>query len=385
MKDKLKICVIGIFLVILFMPILLSIVSFLTDSRIDITLSGYTDQKKRDEYKFDDWLNGSLQAGWTAELAGSLIPRGLLIKIYNSINFYLFNLSERVIGKDRDIFELNYINAELALSEEDDFSREENVEKMGDYMDQLQLLQRLLQERGKKLFFYVAPSKASIHRDHIPDKYIAVCQNHLRAVDVFCEKIRDMGIPYLICSELQNDLEYPAFYSTGIHWSRPYEQYASQRIIADLSEITGKRYRNIVFTGIETSSVPWFRDSDVYDLANVFFRPQMIYYQYNTELEQIDDYDPIRVLIQGDSFALGLRKDIIENDETAEVYYITRDESLVDRNEKYEIFYGNWSIVDWKHYIDQVDVIVLEATEALIREYSFGFVPTLLNVLQAEG
>lgn len=384
MKEKVKIGIIGTFLVMLFMPALLALLSVVTGSRIDLPLSGYTEQTKPQKYKFDDWLNGTVQTASTAELTENLMPRGLFIKIYNTINFYLFNKSERVIGKERDIFELNYIDAELALSEENDFSREENVARMGGYMDQIRLLQQLLKDRGKVLYFYVAPSKASVHRDHIPDRFFGISQNHLRAVDVFREKIKETGIPYLLCSDLLDELEYPPFYSTGIHWSRPYEQYASQRIIGDLSRITGKKYRNIVFTGVESSAEPWFRDSDVYDLANVFFRPRVTYYQYNTELEQADRCDSLRVLIQGDSFALGLRKDIIENDETAEVYYVTRDESLVDRNEKFEIFYGDWSAVDWEAYLEHVDVIVLEATEALLHEYSFGFVPMLLNVLQAE-
>ena len=133
----------------------------------------------------------------------------------------------------------------------------------------------------------------------------------------------------------------------------------------------------------EESSEPFDRDNDLLDLANVFYKPKLTYYQYRTELEKTETYDRMRILIQGDSFALGLRKDIMENDPEAEVIYITRDESVVDRNSQFLILYGDWSRMTWQEYLDRADIIAIEAAEPLINAYSFGFVEELTKALDS--
>ena len=176
-----------------------------------------------------------------------------------------------------------------------------------------------------------------------------------------------------------------SFYTTGIHWSRVYEQTASRALIALASRASGKRYRNIVLGDVESSRVPFDRDTDLLDLANVFYRPSLTYYQYHTELENPEEYDNLRVLIQGDSFALGLRNDLIANDPDAEVYFITRNESVVDRNDQFLVLYYDWNNMDWHRYLDNVDVVILEAAEPLVGECSFGFVDALCAALEAGG
>ena len=376
-----------VFLVILFTPFIIGFLSAGTGKKLDLALGGYTEKAEEKDFSFRSWLDRSFQTAYSNKISNDLKPRGLLIRTYNTINYLLFSRTDNsnlILGNNHYVFEVAYVNAELTLTDKDDFSLQANTDKLSCYVDQLQSLNQLLKDRGISLYVYIAPSKASVCRSEIPSAYFRQSPNHIRSVDAFRELIKKTDVPYLICSDLLDELEYPSFYPTGIHWSRTFEQYTSRRIIQDLSAATGLNYRNIEFAGIESREEPWFRDDDVWALTNVLFEPQVTYYQYKTSLEEKDVYSPLRMMIQGDSFALGLWKDIIDNDPTAEICFITRSDTVADTAGRSIMLNQDWNNMDWDYYLDHIDSVVIEATEPLIQECSFGFVPSLLTYLQSQ-
>ena len=378
------IMLIVLFLLAVFLPGVLGIYSQITGRPADVPLKGYTEQAARPVFSAAGWLDGSFQQKLTAWFPEKIRPRGAMIKTYNTLNMMVFlKKSGMVVGKGYSLYETRYIEAELGLTAADDFADPENDAKLTEYVEKLARLQQKLKEAGKTLVYYVGPSKASAHPEDIPDRILAGDRHPLRAVDAIRKKLEETEIPYLICADLEAGLVYPSFYPTGIHWSRTYEQTASQRLIELISRASGKRYRNIIPGDAEESEEPFDRDNDLLDLANVFYRPRVTYYQYRTTLEEPAEYDRLRIIIQGDSFALGLRKDIIENDPDAEVYHIARDESVVDRQNRFLVLNGDWSKMTWQEYLDRADVIAVEAAEPLIGSYSFGFVDELLKALDS--
>lgn len=384
-KDKgRQITLIVLFMLAIFIPGALGIYSQVTGKPADVPLKGYTEKAEQPRLTKEGWLDGTFQKDTTAWFQEMIRPRGVMIKTYNTLNMMLFlKKNGMVVGKGYNLFETRYIEAELGLTAADDFSDPENDAKLTAYVEKLSLLQKKLKEVGKTLIYYVGPSKASACREDIPDRYIANDRHPLRAVDAIRKKLGNSEIPYLISADLKTELTYPPFYPTGIHWSRTYEQIASQQIIELINRASGRRYRNIILKDAEGSSEPFDRDNDLLDLANVFYQPKVNYYQYRSELEELAEYDRMRIIIQGDSFALGLRKDLIENDPEAVVFHVTRDESVGDRNDQFLVLHGDWNKMTWKEYLDRADVIAIEAAEPLIGAYSFGFVDELIKALDS--
>lgn len=377
-----QIVLIVLFLLAIFIPCILGLFSQATGRNVDVPLKGYTEEIEDPKLTGKSWMDGSFQqkaSSWTQEM---IRPRGLMIKTYNTLNMMLFlKKNGMIVGKNYDLYETRYVEAELGLTAEDDFADPENDAKLTTYVESLERLQQKLKKVGKTLIYYVGPSKASAWPEDIPDRIKASDRYPLRAVDAIRAKLEKTEIPYLICADLKEELNYPDFYPTGIHWSRTYEQTASRKLIEMIREASGKNYRNIILGDVEESSDPFDRDNDLLDLANVFYRPKITYYQYRTKQEDLQEYDRMRIMIQGDSFSLGLRKDLIENDPEAEVFHVTRDESVGDRDDRFLVLYGDWGKMTWKEYLDRTDVIAIEAAEPLINAYSFGFVDELTKAL----
>ncbi len=378
-----KKAVIAVFLLLLFLPGVLAVVSRITHKPMDVALGGYTAGTERPALSMSAWLDGSVQKYVSGKTEETIKPRGLLVKTYNTINFLLFGKSERIVGKGYDIFEPEYINSELTLNRVDDFSLEENIASMAEFARQLDSLQDKLKAHGKSLLVYIAPSKGDLHRENIPDKYVSMSPGHDRAVDVFRKEMEKTDVSYLICSDLADSLRYPAFYSTGIHWSRTYEQIVSERLISMLGESSGTTYRNILLGGVEESTEPYWRDSDVLDLANVFYHPNVTYYQYETYTDELEEAPSLKLFLQGDSFALGLRKDLLDNDPDAEVWLVTNDYSVTDRNDQVTLLNYDWANLDWQYYLDNTDAVVVEIAEPFLKHRTYGFVQNLLNVLDS--
>lgn len=378
-----KICTV-FFLLIIFLPILLMITNKLFNIEVDVTLKGYTDSVEKPEFNFENFTSGEYQAK-SVQYLNEVIPlRGVYTKTYNTVRDNLFNEAIRAIGKDHYIFEDNYILTELNIGSANDFSTEENKKKMEDFVNHLTSVQNKLEKHGKKLYIYVIPSKAHIYSDKLPQKFVMMKnENGVNVVDAFREELSSTDITAFFCEDYIGEMEYPTYYPTGIHWSRPFEQSVSQKIINDLKELTGKNYRNIAFTGVEESNTPFWRDADVWDLANIWNKMDCTFYQYSTVPEEYEYFDKMRILLYGDSFAEGIRYDIRELYSDEDIYYINYDNCIKDFREQITLLNHDWNNMDFQYYLDNTDAVVIEMVDAVVKDCTLGFVEYLDGVLDS--
>lgn len=369
------------FLTILYLPFGLAFVSEHSGLSCDVPLKGYTDAMQKPRLTASTFWDGSYQSGYAAWYEANLKPRGVLTKTYATIQYNCFNLGNRPIGKNGDIFELAYINSELCIGGYADYSKPDHWLEMSEYVDKLQTLKEKLEGFGKYLYVYVAPSKADFNYDNIPDKYTALSsQDAVRGVDAFKQLISETDVPYLICADAKDHLRYPAFYHSGIHWSRTFEQETSAYLVKEFARITGKNYRNILLGEVNESSVPYWRDADVWDLLNVWNELDETYYEYSSQQEVKERYDKIGVLIHGDSFSMGLRKDILDQYPFEHVYRINNDQYW-EAQDGVQNKIISWDSLDISKWLDQTDIVVIESTEPNLEKYSYGFVDYLLGFL----
>lgn len=366
------------------LPISLSILSKYTGKNYDVELFGFAPTANKPSFSFDTFFTGDFQEQYTDWLDDNMKLGGVMTRTHATILYNFFNMGNRPIGKNKDIFEYKYIDFEYCLNGYPDYSDNLNQAKMQEYVSNLQCLNKMLKDKGIALYVLITPSKAYFDSYNLPDCYRnASIKNSINGVTCFSELIKKTDVPYLICRDMEEELKYPAFNTTGLHWARTFEQKASVKVINDLKRITGKDYRGIQLAEVKASSEPFWRDGDVFNLLNVWNKNKgNTYYEFDEKPEENDDYDSLRFIIQGTSFGEGIGHDIQKLYPYENIFYMNREGMILDyMNGGRRDYFNSWSEFDIGCYLDAVDAVILETTEPEMIDYSWGIVEYLINYL----
>ena len=351
----------------------------LTGKRYDIPLVGVASDTQAPKKSLQGFLEGSYQSDYEQWLNTNLIPRGVLVKLYNQIRYSLFNLgSEWIIGKNKDIIGLDYINEYLSLGQAYNFSLAENQQAMQAYVGHLVSVQDKLNKVGKSFLIYTTPSKAEYYPENIPEKYwLQKPENGVRGISLFRELIAQTDVNYLDTREIiEQNREYPLFYTTGIHWARPIEQQVSNAIFEKLEDISGKHFRKLELMDVHASETPFWRDSDVFQLQNLYERVSgQTYYEYDVVPVYTDAYDKLNILKQGGSFSDGLEHDYYSFFPNESYVYLNYNTYAVENGVWRPI--SGWEEIDLASYLDRADYVVIEVNDCVLPSYSNGFVEYL--------
>lgn len=261
---------------LLYAPALLWGIHQVTGIEVDVPLDGFTDAVATPTLNLQSIADGSFQSA-SAKYIETVIPlRGVYTKTYNTLQYGFFRLgspnAQVKIGGHNTIFGSGYLEAALSIGDAFDFSSLERVSALEETVAHMVSANQKLETVGKHLYVYLAPGKPELYPEDVPAKYPPMGNpDSPTALETMTALLKDTDIPCMFCEEFAEDLEYPAYYPTGIHWSRTYEQTVSQRLISEFSALTGKVYKNLQFTGVEESNTPFLRDVDGYSLLNIWY------------------------------------------------------------------------------------------------------------------
>lgn len=374
---------IGIFLGTLFLPGILFGVRASSGKKADVELKGYFDEVPTPQVSLDSVRNGEFQSGFTNWFNSEFPPRGIFIKTYNSLRFDLFGLANNIIGKDKYIYEYSYVSSELKLEPKNNMAIPESRQQLEDYVNKLQAVKDALKEQGKGFVFYISASKADECRDNLPKSYLVQeAKGGIRSTDYLKELLGQTDINWFYTPDLATDLPCKPFYSTGIHWSRPFEQKVTLEVLRRISMETGKTYRTWELTDVKTQDKPFGRDCDLYDTMNVWEPPfEDTYYEYDTKDIIPEEYDRLNILMQGGSFAHGVWGDVWKHYPEEDIQYINYCEYLYNKNKEFTVLGNDWNNLPVDELIENADCIVIEINEAVITNYSNGYVDLLYDHL----
>jgi hypothetical protein len=374
-----------IFSVIIILPITSTFLFSITGKNIDIKLKGNFDSYEKPKLSLHDYADGKFQTDYENWINTNLIPRGRYIKLYNQIEYSCFKQGNRIIGRNDNIFGEVYVEDVINLNDATDFTIPENANALTSYVDHLESISRKLEKLDKYLLVYVTPSKAYYDYADIPYTYRICGPNKLRGIDLLRKLIDGKDINFLdsktVIDEKINNL--PVFYPTGIHWARPIEQQMSFEIIEKLKEISGKNLRNIQLKDVIKNDKPYWRDSDVFDLLNLYSDANVSeYYEYKCFREYPVTYDKTRVLMQGGSFAEGWIHDYFDFYPNEEFHFSFYNQKVMSTDDPVYRKINTWE--DWDlEFLDNVDFVVIELNEAAIFQYSLGFAEYLDAYLES--
>ncbi len=344
----------------------------------DDELKGFFDEYNIGEFSLSNWKSSGFQSSFNDYWSHNFPGRNAMIKNYNQFRYSLFSLGQGVVGSGDTIY-ADWAPKDYFVTEETyDGELESNREVVDTFLAQLESLNEKLELRGIYFIVFTTPNKVEYMYDEVPLKY-KIHNGRTRIFDYFSQCVDQYNINYFDSKKSFSQAT-PVFYNTGIHTSRTAEQEMAAALIDVLS---GHIDISTVSLGeIKQSNEPFWRDTDGWDLQNVYKKQQNIYYQYEEMVEEkVDNYPTI--LLQGGSYCEGLRKMLLEN-ELSDVNYINYNATLFDKEDTPIVFNGDWDQLDWDNLLN-TDAIVVEMNESVIKDLSNGFVEYLNNYLDKEG
>lgn len=356
---------IGTFVLLVYLPILLSLTYRFSGIKLDVETGGYVDEVSEPEISMAGYVDGQFQTQYEAWYDAVLLPKGVLTKLHNQIQYSAFRLAQSsvVIGGNYNL--LNEVEITEYLGRGVDYSSiDDEYNNVYIWINQLMSIQEKLQRFDKQLLVYIAPAKVSYYGEDIPYRYRVVSTDVQRAVDYLRDNIRSTGIEFIDYVDVVGE-DYPVFYKSGEHWSCTAEQEMGRQIIKSLEAMSGKRFRMFEMDKeVQQQKEPFYSETDMLDLINIYsgYRDEY-FYKYQLRPTYPDSFDGLSVLVQGDSFGETLTRFCYRGDEIHRLFY---NNYYVRNNGGLKYLDGDFDNIDLGEILDQVDFVIIECQECLL-------------------
>ena len=241
---------------------------------------------------------------------------------------------------------------------------------------------------GIAFLLVIAPSKAEIYPDHLPEGADVAGRSGRRSnYQNMVERLRADGVNLVDAHELflewRREPGAPLLFAKGgTHWN----QYGAARVVSRLMEelrgLTGKDLPALRVVGAETNRTVVDADNDLGDLVNLWSGRPLAGPQVHPVLERVEGTHRPDLLIIGDSFVFTLtnlmdRQGLYRKRDTyyyynRQYFYPVAPNVPLDKRQ-----------LDLLEEIAGRDAIVVEVSEYWLPRIGFGFVRDLLKAYDA--
>lgn len=345
------------------------------------TLYGVSDSATVTE-ELSALMDGTWQSEAETILNEKLVLRSWLIPLRNQISYSLFHTSTHdsiILGKDNYLYEENYILKHLQIiSPVSDAYMKELICKLTDLQDRLAA-------DNKQLFIFITPSKAHIYSEYIPDSYLALAPENqstssyeklLAALDEYSLPYYD-SVPYVLKNK--TSFEYPAFPTTGIHWSLVEGFAVTQRLMDSMEEQLDINLPEFELSWAVTPTALG-SDRDIEQLLNIFRGHPDTYYAPAVNITDPAG-DSLSVLARGGSFMGTSVYHIMDFHFFESLYYMENTQLISNGDISYFTDYEQLPLAE---QLAKADLVLLEVNEESIDTMSFGFIDYLLEHILTE-
>lgn len=358
--------IVWIFLLIgLLLPLIQKVAPFY-ESR---PLNGSQIQHSDIDFTWSGFMKGSYQKKKEDYLIDSIGFKNEMVRINNQMAYSLFNIPRAksiVLGKQEYFYEQNYIDEFNGLNFIGDDSIKSIVKRLAEFRN-------ILEGKGKKLFFVIAPGKASFYPEYIPKPFSSK-EGQNTNYKSYTKYLSLMNINTIdfrsYFNSIKDDSEYPLIPQTGIHWSFYGQKIAIDSIISFMEyNFNYDLPRAILDTLI--IGPPVKTDIDLEKAINLFFKIgnlEMAIPEFHFESKK--GKDKVSCITIADSFYWqmfnkGMSSKCFTNGKFW--YYSKRI---------YPDFYKNGLKVNdvnvWEK-IEETDVVMFLVTEATLYKFPFDF------------
>jgi SGNH hydrolase-like domain, acetyltransferase AlgX len=333
------------------------------------------------------WWDGTLQSEFETWLNQRIGFRGLLVRTANQINYTLFReLPQRsgtqvLLGQDGFLYEKVYI----------DSYNQEGV-RPEDELRHVSMSTRRLQDRlaqdGIAFLLVIAPSKAEIYPEFLPDSADVEGRpgrrtNYENMIGILNEDGVNLVDAHDLFLQWKEEPGTPLLYTKGgTHWN----QYGAARIISRMTEklkvLMGKDVPTMQVVGAVTNRTIVDSDNDLAELVNLWSGRQLAGPQIHPVMETTPGTHLPDLLVVGDSFVFTLT-----NQMDSEELYRKRDTYYYYNRHYFYPVLPNLPLdkrhLDLLKELQGRDAVVVEVGEYWLPRIGFGFVKDLLRAYDA--
>ena len=341
-------------------------------------LDGYFIEKKYESFTLDNWISGNYQKTTEDFLNEDFGFRNLYLRLYNQIRFNLFSKAATygvIVGKENYLYEINYINAHNAINYVGDNA-------INDTIQRIKFLQGSLQTLGKTLLIVMAPSKAHIYPEYIPDELIKTPQNRTY-YDAYTKGFTASNVNYIDFNQIflnkKNKSEHLLFPQLGVHWSRLEAVLATDTILKYLSAKSQTPLPLIKINRVTVKNELESPDDDIIKSMNLLYYPKHASQAYPEF--SIDSLNKVKknALVVADSYWWDIYLQQIPKNVFANNEFWYYNNELWGNN-----YLGKTDpkTIDIKRHILQSDYIIIICTESNYDKMGYGFISSAINNLR---
>ena len=347
-------------------------------------LAGVTDKVEMPELNFNTYSDGSFQSDYDEYLMQNFGFREPLLRFYNQYLWSLFgkeNIDHIVPGKEGWIFYKHHIDDYYG---QEMYRWQNNTDAAIDrYEREISLMKKLrgvLKEYGIEFLMFVAPDKAFIYPEYLPEQEFDTTT--INARKYYVERFVEEGFPHIDMTEMfikmKDTTDYLLMPSKGAHWNNTCV-YGVDTLLRLMETLKNDKLAEFKYG----EAIPSYRhlkaEADIEGYMNLIF-PKRIPEKFQTKerlFDIITDSSTVKpnVLFVGNSYLF-------------QIYdYIPVEEIFSDINHWYynnvsysgfKRLYKNINDIDRLQTILLSDYVVWFADGCQIYKTSYGFVEDAL-------
>lgn len=361
------------FIALLTLPLIQYQFNILSEPKLD----GAFIKSKKIELTKDSWLSADFQDKYGNFFNDNLGFRSFFVKSYNQINKLLYKkISSKgtIIGKKNTLFQTSYIRAING----EDFVGSALLKKK---TEKLQLVQKWLKQKNIDFVLVIAPGKASVLKEYIPEEYLIKNPDTIN-YDALIPILKKTNINYIDLKQyflqIKDTTKYPLFPRCGTHWSGYAVSIAADTLFKYIEKITNTNLKDFHSeSGEITDKNLRFTDDDIGKALNLIWdiKSDTLYYP-NVVFDNSKKYKKLNVLSVGDSFNQsfwGFYPYFPELFDTSSRYwYYNKTVSWPKKFEGKPVYN-----LDFKSEIENRNLIILLTTEQNLNWFGFNFIEDL--------
>jgi len=339
--------------------------------RIDspgIPLKGVVQETERPDFSFASFVNHQYQFQLSNYLDSRFPFEASFIRLYNQIEFSVFNniSNEHVtLGKNGVLFEPWYIESYFG----EDFVGEEFIQGQ---VDKLAALDSVFRKNGKTLIIALAPGKASVYPELIPD-YLKSDSSAPSNYGVYAQLLKKKKLNVLDFNEwfikLKPTFERNLFPKGGTHWSEDMALVSLDTLIRFIECKSGDFLNNIYLKEIYHSHIPQGSDDDLIKISNLIDTSGYNdYYYWKYSFEQRFPVDKSLITISDSYFWNMYARGLSLTFKEPEFWYYYNN-AYFDKKPEMLI-----SDLDINEQIKEADYILLMSSPSPLNKFGWGFI-----------
>lgn len=342
-------------------------------------LNGSFELNPKPYFSINAFKEGKYQSMLDNHLTDSIGFRNYLLRLNNQINYSFFNEinSSGVIQGENDmLIPKTYIESYLGL----DFL---GVDQLALLSDKIKIAQDYLAAEGIHFMLMIAPGKASIFPENIPDKFLKKKSDNDNYT-ILTKSLNESGVNYLDLRKYLNTLkgktESQVFPNHSVHWSGNTVTYIADTLTNYIAKKFNLRmpiiYRD---NGYYTLNEYRYTDYDIGESMNLLFHVAEDSLYYPTLKFYATPQQKPTLLACGDSFFQSLKG-----------FYPILDSCFSNKSKFY--YYNEFVDWPWKYYnqelevlmldigieLSKTNIVILEMTDENIKKRGYGFIDDII-------